>query len=407
MLIKLDEDAYQEVLKIKENPDSIDSANTDHTILIEGRFIVNSNELEINKIILATLSQRFNSDKLSLTIAPTRACNFNCSYCYENDRANEKMSKKVQTGIIEFAKRYNHLSSINVTWYGGEPTLEIMAMQNISKGLQSVSTQYSAFMVTNGYRLDKIIDYLDELRIVGLQITLDGTRESHNKTRPLRNGRETFDKVVSNMEKLVNSHNINISVRMNINKENADKYIELYRFLKQKFDNKVHLYPAFVHDYSGSSCKADSCYDDSYSKAIFLKSLFYKYGLYTKDIYPFRNSKGCMCQGLNSFLVGTHGELYKCWHHLGNKELIVGDIFNSQIFTNQDCLADLMIRGDVLSNKECISCILFPSCNGGCSDLRRLNENVCIPAKSALEDFLEIHYTVKETTNDKHAKSFI
>jgi uncharacterized protein len=117
--------------------------------------------------------------------------------------------------------------------------------------------------------------------------------------------------------------------------------------------------------------------------------------VYTPEIYPFRTSKGCMCQKMNSFLIAPDGSLYKCWHHLGISDKIVGNIFNENIITNQNQLADMMLQGDTLFISECQECILFPSCNGGCSDLRKKNESVCIPAKSLLEDFLNIHYKLK------------
>jgi uncharacterized protein len=87
---------------------------------------------------------------------------------------------------------------------------------------------------------------------------------------------------------------------------------------------------------------------------------------------------------------------------LGNKEMEIGNIFDNQIFTNYDQLADMMLDGDILSDAECTSCCLFPSCNGGCSDLRKRGENICIPAKSMLKDFLEIHYLVKQELNKQN-----
>jgi uncharacterized protein len=46
-------------------------------------------------------------------------------------------------------------------------------------------------------------------------------------------------------------------------------------------------------------------------------------------------------------------------------------------------------------DNQCKACVLFPSCYGGCTDEKNKNENVCIPAKSLLENFLDIRYAVK------------
>jgi len=396
MLIELDKDGYNEILEIKKNPESIDIKKSQYNFLLDGRFIVQSNANEINKLMLTTFAQRFNPKSFSLTIAPTRFCNFCCPYCYEKDRVNKKMSKKVQEGIIDFVKKYDTVKFLNIVWYGGEPTLAIDVIKFLSTELQKIVEHYNAFMVTNGFYLDRIIDTIDNLKISGLQITLDGTRETHDQTRHLSNGKGTFDRILTNVDTLLSKHNVNISIRMNINTNNSSQYASLYKLLKERYRGKVHLYPAFVHDYGGGGCQTDTCYDDSYKKAVFLKSLFEKEGIYTKDLYPFRRSKGCMSQQQNAFLIGPEGELYKCWHHLGTKEKEVGNIFADKIITNYGLLSDMMIKGDAIFDNHCKSCVLFPSCNGGCSDNKNRGENDCIPAKTMLEDFLNIRHFLRE-----------
>lgn len=185
---------------------------------------------------------------------------------------------------------------------------------------------------------------------------------------------------------------------MNISTNNSSQYAPLFRLLQEKYGRKVHLYPAFVHDYGGG-CQANTCYDDSYKKAVFLKKLFDEEGVYTKDLYPFRMKKGCMSQQQNAFVVGPKGELYKCWHHLGIEEKIVGNILADKFITNYGLLSDMMIKGDSIWDNQCRSCVLFPSCNGGCSDNKNRNENDCIPAKAMLEDFLDIRHFLRTREN--------
>lgn len=401
MLIKLSKDDYDAILAIKNDPNCIDAKDDQYKFLFEGRFIVKSNDNETNKLVLSALIKRFNSNLLSLTIAPTRFCNFNCSYCYEVNKVNKKMSQKVQNGILNFVKnKFNTIDTLGVVWYGGEPLLEINIIKYMSSELQKLVKNYSAYMVTNGFHLDKLIDSIQELKIAGLQITLDGTKDTHNLTRHLKNGKGTFDKILANIDALIaREHNINISIRMNISKSNSDQYVSLLYILRERFGRKVHLYPAFVRDHGGG-CFADSCYENSVQKAVFLKSIFDEYGVYTKDIYPTRTFKGCMSQRMNAFVIGVEGELYKCWHHLGIEEKIVGSIFDPNTITDYSLLSDMMIMDDALFDNECRKCVLFPSCHGGCIDEKSRNKDYCIPAKSTLEDFIDIHYAVKTGNNN-------
>jgi uncharacterized protein len=401
-LIEFNKEDYDTILAIKEDPNCIDPNDEQYKFLFDGRFIIESNENEVNKLMLSTLTKRFNPNLLSLTIAPTRACNFNCPYCYEENKFNKKMSLEVQNGILDFVKnKYSTIDTLGIIWYGGEPSLEISTIKYISSELQKLVKNYSAYMVTNGYHLDKLIDLIAELKITGLQITLDGTKDTHNQTRHLKNGKGTFDKILDNIDALIaKQQNINISVRMNIDKVNSDQYVPLFHLLKERFGRKVNLYPAFVRDYGGG-CASGSCYEDGVQKAKFLKSIFDEYGIYTKDIYPKRASKGCMAQQMNAFVVGTEGELYKCWHHLGVDDKIVGSIFDPHTITNYSLLSDMMIKDDGMSDSKCRSCVLFPSCNGGCMDEKNRKQDCCIPAKSMLEDFIDIHYTVKTRLDSK------
>ena len=102
-------------------------------------------------------------------------------------------------------------------------------------------------MITNGYNIDKIVDFVDELKIGGMQITLDGTKKSHDSTRYLVNGKGSFDKILSNIDLLLSvSNKVNITVRMNVLQENSKEYEPLYRLLRLKYNKRVNLYPAFV-----------------------------------------------------------------------------------------------------------------------------------------------------------------
>lgn len=106
-----------------------------------------------------------------------------------------------------------------------------------------------------------------------------------------------------------------------------------------------------------------------------------------------------MVQMMNAYVIGTEGELYKCWHHLGVPEKSIGTIFSPNIFTDYGLFADLMLRNDSLNDEKCLNCVLFPSCDGGCADNREKGQDYCIPAKSMLEDMIDARYVIKNNIN--------
>ena len=67
------------------------------------------------------------SAHVDLTICPTLACNFDCSYCFEKKRSG-KMTAEVQNQVVSFAETMLMAfrpESLGITWFGGEPLLAL------------------------------------------------------------------------------------------------------------------------------------------------------------------------------------------------------------------------------------------------------------------------------------------
>ena len=63
------------------------------------------------------------NNALRLILMPTEACNFRCTYCYEDFRY-KRMDDSVVTGVKRFLDlRASHLSQLEISWFGGEPLL--------------------------------------------------------------------------------------------------------------------------------------------------------------------------------------------------------------------------------------------------------------------------------------------
>ena len=72
-----------DIFNNSENLDSIDNQLLSQLKI--GNFIVDDELDELELIRFKMLESRFNRNLLSLTIAPTSACNFRCIYCYEKN----------------------------------------------------------------------------------------------------------------------------------------------------------------------------------------------------------------------------------------------------------------------------------------------------------------------------------
>ena len=110
---ELEQDLYDKLLKIKHKELDIDTL--DVLLLDELKnakiFIEDDNVFNGQKKLMYYLSN-FNTTRLGLAIAPTTFCNFNCSYCYEENRKPIFMSDETENDLIKFIKKYNKIEEL-------------------------------------------------------------------------------------------------------------------------------------------------------------------------------------------------------------------------------------------------------------------------------------------------------
>ena len=144
-----------------------------------------------NIIRMRALTELYAPGNLLLTIAVTRACNFDCSYCFEGNRTGKPMSAEVEDQLIKFIGRF-YTRDVSLTWFGGEPLLAFDRILSIDRRVRELGKRIIASMITNGFLLDDYkVSKLNDLNISYLQITLDGKKETHDSRRFQKNGAPT------------------------------------------------------------------------------------------------------------------------------------------------------------------------------------------------------------------------
>src|SRR3982751_1040027 len=152
---------------------------------------------EFRRIQLAFGQQQYRTDVLQFTLLASEDCNFRCQYCYE-EFARGTMQPQVRTGIKKLVeKRLDGLRHFSVSWFGGEPLYGFKAIEDLApfflQTAEEHSLRFSSGMTTNGYLLTPdIADKLLAWQIDRFQITIDGTPENHDRSRPTRDGQGSF-----------------------------------------------------------------------------------------------------------------------------------------------------------------------------------------------------------------------
>jgi len=179
---------------------------------------------------------------LAATILTTDDCNFACPYCFEEEvRGKGAVLDKV-TGdkIITWLKKKiedREHKALFLAFYGGEPLLNPLAIKYIGEQLavwcEQNKIEFEFTIITNGSLLTpEIVEELKPLGLSSVRITLDGTKNIHDKRRPLKGGEGSFDLIIKNIKSLIGK--IKIEINGNYDEENYENLFRLLDYLKQK-----------------------------------------------------------------------------------------------------------------------------------------------------------------------------
>jgi serine-type anaerobic sulfatase-maturating enzyme len=171
-------------------------------------------------------------------------CNLDCTYCYylhKQDLLGSNNKFRISNEILEtHIRQYiegQDRSEVVFSWQGGEPTLlgleffqKVVELeqkykkpnQRIENDLQTNGTllneDWGAFLKKHGF-------------LVGLSI--DGPKELHDSFRVAKDGKPTFDKVFAAAQMLYR-HGVLFNVLCVVNRVNAKRPWDVYRFLKNE-----------------------------------------------------------------------------------------------------------------------------------------------------------------------------
>ena len=219
--------------------------------LAENGFIVENREADRRNIEDFFTEFRAGQDQLRVTVLTTLQCNFACDYCIQGDHGEynktaAKMSMETAARVAEWIEgRMDAIApkSFALTFFGGEPLLNLPVVyylaERMSKSCCARGVSMVMNVITNGLLLTpEVVDRLTPLAPLGVKVTLDGDRDTHNRMWPLRGGQGTFDKILNNVRQVADR--CRISIGGNFDESSVDSYPALLDFLReQEFADKL------------------------------------------------------------------------------------------------------------------------------------------------------------------------
>lgn len=271
-------------------------------------------QLQKDEKTLRLMASGFTNKMFHVVILPTRSCQCSCTYCYESRRKDALPTKDLLSRIYQFLLlRREQTQHFNINWFGGEPML---CFDDICTFLNKVSDsgiEYDSIMTTNflDVNLPRLNDMV-ALRLRSFQVTLDGTKEYHDKKRVTANGMGTWSKIMENLETAKTSDlDFKILVRLHSHGDNTKELLDLVPIIKKKLggDRRFKFY---VKKISGDAFEGGS-------STWMLASNEVEYELRNHGLELVDEPAICYAGKANSLIFDTNGRIKKCTHYIDHE----------------------------------------------------------------------------------------
>jgi len=187
-------------------------------------------------------------------------CNLDCDYCFYLSKETlpdgpgpGRMSDEVLEQFIQQYIAGVTGPEVVFSWQGGEPTLmgldffrKVVALEKkYAKPFQKIEND----LQTNGTLInEEWCEFLKENRfLVGLSI--DGPRELHDQYRVTKGRKPTFE-TVFHTARLLKKYGVPFNTLTCVNRHNARKPLDVYRFLRRELDSTYMQFIPIV-EYKG------------------------------------------------------------------------------------------------------------------------------------------------------------
>ena len=363
-----------------------------------------------------------NAGTIHLTIGTTISCNMGCSYCFEFVKPNhtlkdDRVKKQTVAYVKEIIKHAGHkVHTLSVTWYGGEPLLNVRAISDMSVGLIDLAAEckikYSAKIITNGiYLTEENMNILVANRVSLIQVTIDGAREVHDRKRPLKQkNAENYYRILRNLSALPKG--TNVAVRLNVDREVADSAelllddFEKFGIWPAKYD-QVSFDPAWLRSYEeiqlnaqekGLRMHVDDFFDFKQNFRLSLLGRFNRYadfhglkpGKLKWDIPSYQSTCATWASPI-SLVVDPNGFIHKCWETIHDDSFAPTSVFEPYDPSKFDKYSAF---NRYTHNDVCRKCKYLPVCDKISCSFEALKNLVpqCTEWKYKTESYLKEQY---------------
>ena len=369
--------------------------------LAEAGFITEqSAEAELAAQQRAFDATRSDRSSLTLSLIPTYACNYRCPYCYElgHNKVKGKMDERMMDAVCSFVEdrhAEDGFSSLSVQWYGGDPSLALDVVENLSGRLIAWCDEheivYDAMMLSNANLIDAAAARLiADARVGTVMLTIDGQEDLHNRRRVAADGSNSYERNIQAARRL-RECGVTVFATMNVDKLSWPLYADMREKLYR--EEGIVLNAGKLCDYGhfyGTPPFAAPDFD------LLTHEEFAQARLEQFESEPHTSDElrellapiGRFCTGQldNYFVIDLLGDVYNCDGWVGDASYARFNLFDEPSTWK---LYD--ISHDATRDERCSACELLPICLGSCYWERACSGWPCHPFKTTLEGYLRIY----------------
>lgn len=339
--------------------------------------VVSLNHYPSEKSSSKTKDSVFDLNSITLHIA--NDCNLRCSYCYGDggNYSEERclMDWSIAKESVDFLTRNSDKrKELSIVFFGGEPLMNFPMIKRTveyCKELENrLAKKFIYSITTNGTMFNREnVEFMKENRF-SILVSLDGTKEIHDRYRVFSSGHGSYDLIVKNLRKFFDLRKVSVRCTLPYHRFDLEDAVVNLKELgvgKAHFELADGYYPNglmmyfYLPEIKRSFKAIASIYEGWLTRnASFALRNFTEF---MRRIH-FRERKFYGCGAAKGFVsVSAKGHLYPCHRMVGNKKFKIGDVF--QVFSvNCNQIFDLKIVKQI---PQCMDCIAKRLCAGGCA----------------------------------------
>jgi len=360
-------------------------------LLDELLLLGDNNRAEMTAVALGVASPRAGKQEvpkaapvkaMSLSVAQT--CNLACTYCYAQHGSFGEASANMPTDVAMAAidRLVNAAEPgerVTLAFMGGEPLASRKAVHAAARyaaekaALRGIGV---AFAITTNATLlrDEDIALFQKFRFT-VTVSIDDVGEGHDRTRPHRSGKGTFDLVAKNVRALVaaDCRAFRVLARVTVTPGNIDLPRIMSGLVEMGFDSLT--FSPMLNSPSGQDEMAAGELEQMLEQLIRCGGLFRdrarkghvlplanvittlrRIHFYVQEQYPCGAGGGYMS-------VAADGDLYACHRFVNDDDGLMGNVVNG---VDPDRQAEWLASRRLDEQSPCGECWARHLCSGGC-----------------------------------------